>query len=345
MLRIPQASWRSVNDPFLPLINKLADSFSEGAMLPNTDLYRFLFRTFAAAAAMLLLVTLNLNTAFAQSAGNGEDLEMALQHAPVGGGEVEYQIGGGRGDPIIFIHGAFVADTFRPLMDQPSLSGYRLINYHRRGYGGSSPAEDSPQTYVPRASADIAELLTHLDAKNVHVVAHSSGAVIALQLACDQPELLKSLVLIEPPLLTVPSAEDHGQKVGLAASRYGGGDVAGAVDNFMQIVGGPTWRDSLEAEIPGGAEQAIRHAATFFEYELPGVRAWQCDVEGSSISAPVLFVQGDRTPQFHAEAGRVIQEWFPQTESRVIENASHMVMVDNPDDTAERIAEFVGQVD
>jgi len=313
-------------------------------MLPNRDLYRFSFGTFAATAAILLLVTLTWNRALAQSTRNGQGREMALQRAPVNSGEVEYEIGGGRGDPIIFVHGAFIADTFRPLMDQPSLSGYRLINYHRRGYGGSSPAEDSPETYVPRASADVAELLTHLDAKSVHVVTHSSGAVIALQLACDQPELLKSLVLIEPPLLTVPSADDHGQKVGSAASRYRGGDVAGAVDEFMQIVSGPSWRDSLEAKIPGGAEQAIRHATTFFDYELPGVRAWQCDVEGNSLSAPVLFVQGDRTPEFHAEAGRVIQEWFPQTEDRVIENASHMVMVDNPEDTAERIAEFVGQV-
>lgn len=304
-----------------------------------------MYRVLAVAATVQVFVTSALNPAFAQDAGNGQGRDLALNRAAVNGGEVEYQIGGGRGDPIIFVHGAFISDTFRPLMDQPALADYRLINYHRRGYDGSSQAEESPQTYVPRASADIAELLMRVDATTAHVVAHSSGAVIALQLACDQPKLLKSLVLIEPPLSSVPSAGEHRQKVGSAASRYFAGDVAGAVDEFMQIVSGPDWRVTLEAGIPGGSEQAIRHATTFFEYELPGVGAWQCDVAGSTISAPVLFMQGDRTPEYHAEAGRVIREWFPQTRDQVIENASHMVMVDNPADTAERIAEFIGEVD
>lgn len=309
-------------------------------MLPYRDLSRFFFRAFAAAAAVPLIVTSTWNTALAQSARNDQGRELPLQRATVDGGEIEYEIGVGHGDPILFIHGAFVADTFLPLMDHSALAGYRLVNYHRRGYGGSSLAEDSPENYVPRASADAAKLLQHFDMESAHVVAHSSGAVIALQFACDYPEMLKSLILIEPPLLTVPSAADHSQKVGAAASRYFVGDVVGAVDEFMQIVSGPAWRDVLEAVIPGGAEQAVRNAATFFEFELPGVGAWQCDI-GNSFSGPVLFLQGDSTPEFHAEAGRVIQEWFPQAEDRVIENASHMVMVDNPEDTAKRIAEFI----
>jgi hypothetical protein len=43
----------------------------------------------------------------------------------------------GAGEPVLFIHGALIADAFRPLLAEASLSGYRLVHPHRRGYGGS----------------------------------------------------------------------------------------------------------------------------------------------------------------------------------------------------------------
>ncbi len=46
----------------------------------------------------------------------------------------------GTGEAVIFIHGAFIADAFRPLVTAPGLAQrYRLITYHRRGYGAAPP--------------------------------------------------------------------------------------------------------------------------------------------------------------------------------------------------------------
>jgi pimeloyl-ACP methyl ester carboxylesterase len=267
-----------------------------------------------------------------------------MQRVNLNRGEIEYTVHG-QGESVLMIHGAHVADSFMPFVGQDALSKHALIRYHRRGYGGSARTEDPPDAYISHGSADAAELLTRLGIENAHVVGHSSGAIIAIQLACDHPDLVKSLVLIEPPLLSVPSAASHGEKLGGAASRYFKGDAAAAVDDFMQIVSGPRWRELTEAGAPGGSEQAIRDAATFFEFELPGAVAWQCDVEkAKSYSGPVLFVRGEKTPKFHAEAGPVISEWFPQAEDRVIVNATHMVMLDNPEDAAKCIAEFFDQL-
>ncbi len=47
----------------------------------------------------------------------------------------------GAGEPVVCIHGAFIADVFRPLLSERGLAErYRLVSYHRRGYGGSSHA-------------------------------------------------------------------------------------------------------------------------------------------------------------------------------------------------------------
>ena len=75
-----------------------------------------------------------------------------MERAIIDGAELEYEVSG-TGEPVVFIHEAFIADTFRPLLAEPSLAGrYRLILYHRRGYAGSSRASG------PVSVAMIAEL-------------------------------------------------------------------------------------------------------------------------------------------------------------------------------------------
>src|SRR5215218_9684751 len=104
-----------------------------------------------------------------------------LNRASVDGAELEYEVTGTR-EPVVFIHGAFIADTFRPLLAEPSLAGrYRLILYHRRGYADSSRA--SGPVSVAQQAADCRALLRHLGVQRAHVVGHSYGGIVALQLA------------------------------------------------------------------------------------------------------------------------------------------------------------------
>lgn len=103
----------------------------------------------------------------------------SLTRAPVRDGELEYEVRGD-GEPVLFIHGALIAGVFRPLMDEPSLADYRLINYHRRGYAGSSAYEGPPEEYIERAAADAVALLEHVGEQQAHVGGQSGGGVIAL---------------------------------------------------------------------------------------------------------------------------------------------------------------------
>jgi pimeloyl-ACP methyl ester carboxylesterase len=129
----------------------------------------------------------------------------ALERASLDGAELEYEVSG-TGEPVVFIHGAFIADTFRPLLAEPSLAGrYRLIHYHRRGYAGSSRA--SGPVSVARQAADCRALLHHLGVERAHVVGHSYGGDVALQLALDSPGVAHSLALLEPGLMVGASAK------------------------------------------------------------------------------------------------------------------------------------------
>ena len=64
-----------------------------------------------------------------------------LERAVLDGITLEYEVSG-EGEPVVLIHGSFIADAFRPLLAEPSLAaGYQPITYHRRGYVDSSRQE------------------------------------------------------------------------------------------------------------------------------------------------------------------------------------------------------------
>ena len=100
----------------------------------------------------------------------------------------------GEGEPVVLVPPALFADAFAPLMNQPALTGYRLIRYHRRGYGGRSRTE-GPVTIADQA-ADLAALVEYLGIERAHIAGHSYGGLVALQFAADYPYMVGSLVLM-----------------------------------------------------------------------------------------------------------------------------------------------------
>lgn len=103
-----------------------------------------------------------------------------MEWAEVDGIQLEYQISGtGTGEPVVFIHSAFIADSFRPLLAEPPLSErYKLITYHRRGYGNTSGAFEKTPVTSEQQAADCAGLLRYLGVERTHVVGHSFGGCV-----------------------------------------------------------------------------------------------------------------------------------------------------------------------
>ena len=194
---------------------------------------------------------------------------------------------------MVFIHGAFIADTFRPLLAEPGLADrYRLIRYHRRGYAGSSHGAGPAD--VARQAADCRAVLRHLGVARAHVVGHSYGGCVALQLALDAPAVVGSLALLEPGLMVGASAAGYREALARGAARYREAGAAVAVDEFLQARW-PGYGAALERALPGAVAQAVADAGTWFERELPGQLAWRFgEAEARRITQPALSVLGRR---------------------------------------------------
>lgn len=259
-----------------------------------------------------------------------------MKRAPVQSGELEYETRGD-GEPVLLIHGSLIAASFLPVMDEDALDDFRLIRYHRRGYAGSTAAEEPLETYIERAAVDAEALLRHLGADRAHVVGHSYGGLVALQLAHDAPEVVHSLVLLEPPLPN-PSASYPEEANPPGMERYRAGEPVGAVDQFLQAYMTPEWRTVVARTVPGGVEQAERDASTNFEIESPAWHRWNFDRgKAEQISQPILYVTGSEgyeVPDF-------VHAWWPQMEHRMVPDVTHALQMEDPQAVAEVIADFI----
>jgi pimeloyl-ACP methyl ester carboxylesterase len=209
-----------------------------------------------------------------------------LQRAVTDGAELEYEALG-TGEPVVFIHGAFITDTFRPLLAEGSLADrYRLILYHRRGYVGSSRGDGADS--IARQAADCRALLRHLGVERAHIAGHSYGGCVALQLALDAPDVVGSLALLEPGLMVGASAAGYREALARGAERYREAGASVAVEEFLQARW-PGYGTALERALPGAVAQAVADAETWFERELPGQLEWSFgEAEARRITQPAL---------------------------------------------------------
>jgi pimeloyl-ACP methyl ester carboxylesterase len=261
--------------------------------------------------------------------------------APAGAARLEYDLRGA-GEPVVFIHAGVFAGWFEPLLSRPALRAYTLLTYHRVGYAGSSRVAANGS--IAAQAQQLAALLKHVGLRDVHVVGHSSGALIAIQLALDDPGLVRSLVLLEAAL-PMPGAGSAG--ITSALSIYQDGHHVAAVDVFMRAVAGGGYREVVDRVLPGAIRQAGLDADTFFGHELPAVRAWRFEaVEARRLRMPVLVVMGGRSdevsPVWRQRHERLLS-WIPHAESFVLPGATHLLHLENADVMALRLQEFIAK--
>jgi pimeloyl-ACP methyl ester carboxylesterase len=265
-----------------------------------------------------------------------------MQRATVNGVELEYEVTGS-GEPVLLIS-PVLADGFLPLLSEPALADrYQLIRYHKRGWVGST--HTPPPVSVADHAADAAGLLDHLGVTRAHVAGHSTGAVVAIQLAVEDPGIVQTLVLLEPFVLSVPSGKAVLQQAGPAFDAYGYGDHERAWAVFLSAASGLDWapcRALLEQRIPGAVSQAVKDADTCFGVELPAMAGWALRPEqASAIRCPALSVLGSGTLPLFVEVAALLRSSLPHLEERTIQGVGHLLHVQRPEPVARAMGEFL----
>jgi pimeloyl-ACP methyl ester carboxylesterase len=263
----------------------------------------------------------------------------------VGDAELEYWERGPRDASTLFlVHAGVFGEWFRPMFDEPTLDGFRLVRVHRAGYGASS----RPHGHLTLAdhARQCCRLLRELGIGRAHWIGHSSSGCIGLQAALDDPDLIAGLVLLEPaPNPAGPSSEVLSREVvGPTMAAVGAGDFAQAVDTFLRGVGGPDYRDVVTTRLGEDAfDRIVRDARFFFTNEIRAAVEWNLNAERASrITVPILLVTGGDSAavtSVYDETATILAGMLPTARHIVLPGVSHSMPLQDPAGVARLIAD------
>lgn len=262
----------------------------------------------------------------------------AMQRTEINGAQLEIRERGS-GEPVVFVHGA-MGDECAAVVKEPALAGhYRVIDYHRRGWGNSS-CPDRPVS-VEQQAADCRAVMRHLGVERAHLAGQSGGGRILLQLALDAPEAVQSLALLEPALPSIFNSPELAAVVEKMGAMYESGDKAGAIETFAREVGGDDFRAAFDRTLPPGAfERWVAAADTLFQVDLAGPEWTFTREDAARITQPVLNMVGVNTRPYFREVYDTLRTWLPQAENVELPDANHCMLQTNPKGAAERLAGF-----
>ena len=273
-----------------------------------------------------------------------------MQRATVNGIELEYEVAGS-GEPVLLLHGGLLADENTPLLREPALTDrYMVINYHRRGFAGSEHPDG--QATIETQVADAKALLDELGVEKAHVLGHSLGGAIGVQLALDHPDTVHTLAVMEPALMAAFAKVDASPEEAQASQQqfregmervneiYASGDARGALNEFLETRAGSAFREVLDwLTKTGEFDQAVRDADTFLHVEIPAAFQWRFTPDDARrITQPVLSVLGAHSPERALKVHEILKQWVPQTETLVLPRADHALPLMDPPGIAEAVA-------
>ena len=246
----------------------------------------------------------------------------------------------GTGKPVVFVHGS-LAD-YRSWTFQMGDFGrsFRAIAYSRRRHWPNAwPENDDGVCSADVHANDLAGFIEALGIGPCHLVGSSYGAMIALTMTVKRPDLVRSLVLGEPPLLPWLESTPEGASLydafqanawGPAGEAFRSGDLEGGVRLFINGVIGDGAFDRMP--LPARASMLDNAREMAVETQTPPERYFPSltrDQVGA-IQAPVLLLTGARSPlMFHRVTDR-LESCLPSVERVEIPDTSHSIHSGNP---------------
>jgi pimeloyl-ACP methyl ester carboxylesterase len=208
----------------------------------------------------------------------------------VNGLRLHYTRTGGEKPQVVLAHG-FSDDGLCWTPVAEALEGdYDLIMVDARGHGRSEGPE---QGYGPDDMAgDLAGVIAGLGLDHPAVLGHSMGAATALVLAGTRPDLVRAILLEDPPAWWVPSSTPESDAERWAWMRARMIQLKRKTREELiaeERTMSPAWSD---AELEPWADAKLRFSFNALDRVSPGVVDWQATLR--RITCPVLLMTADR---------------------------------------------------
>ena len=235
-------------------------------------------------------------------------------YADVNGLHLYYELHG-QGTPLVLLHGGLLTIDINFAGLIPALAQrHQVIAVELQGHGRTA---DIDREITPANLAnDVVALLDHLGIDRAHVLGHSMGAAVALELAVNHPTRVRSVVPVSG------SVRPDGMHADLS-------DPA----NFATSTRMPTQADF--AEFTEAYQQLSPHPEHFQDFmntmssSAADLQGWSDD-QLAGIAAPVLIVLGDHD-FVTIEHAALMKDLIPGSQLAILPGTTHMQATKKPE--------------
>lgn len=213
------------------------------------------------------------------------------------------------------------------------LQGVTITAFDQPGHGRAPDWEGAPEIHglTTEIAISLAEAIG--GGQPIELMGHSFGGTVALRVALERPDLVRSLVLVEPVLFAAarasghpafpPFHDSHTAFIGLL--NEGKREEAAAL--FHASWGGGEALSDLPERQQRYSIDRIHHIAAQNPVLMQDAAGLLAYMRLESLGVPVLLVEGGASPPIIDAIMEELARRLPQTQRLVVPGAGHMVPI------------------
>ena len=242
----------------------------------------------------------------------------------------------GSGVAVVMLHGLGASHEDWESQRTPFSRCFRMITPDLRGFGASGRVGEYT---IAQFADDVWTLLDQLKVKRFHLIGHSMGGAVALQMAVDRPSRIRRLVLAD----TLPSfkANTLGKRM-LFAYRYA----------MMGVFGPQRLAKAVALKLfPGEDREQVRlreravwrgnvNDRTVYLETIRNLLGWTVSERLHLLTMPSLVIAAEHD-YFPVSDAAVFAAALPKAELKVFAGAHHAVPLEIPQAFNDAVLEFL----
>ncbi len=237
----------------------------------------------------------------------------------------------------MLLHGIFGSCDNLGVISRALVDHYETHSLDLRNHGNSPHCEKMD---YPLMAKDVVALMDKLKIEQTHLLGHSMGGKVAMQLALNYPQRVNKLIVSDISPVGYQARHDNVLEGLFAIDLKAVSSIRDADNQLAKWVEEPAVRGFLLKNLKRDEQKNY-----YWRLNLEAIKSnyapLAAGVEGTPFNGPTLFVKGENSAYIQEKHHDKIQHLFPNSRVEVIAGAGHWLHADKPQEFNQLVLSFL----